>query len=112
MLLLPWRLHGAKSTRRSDPIEIHFPHKGFPRAGEAFCSTPLKNHPCPAGLDVALIYKYYDLARLGDGLAREHYLTLEKRAGDCVGCGHCDGRCPFHVAQSSRMQEILAYFGA
>ena len=69
-------------------------------------------HPCPAGLDVALINKYYDLARLGDGLAREHYLTLEKRAGDCVGCGHCDGRCPFHVAQRSRMQEILAYFGA
>lgn len=48
-------------------------------------------HPCPAGLDVALINKYYDLARLGDGLAREHYLTLEKQAGDCVGCGHCDG---------------------
>ena len=35
--------------------------------------------PCPAGLDVALINKYYDLARLGDGLAREHYLTPEKR---------------------------------
>lgn len=69
-------------------------------------------HPCPAGLDVALINKYYDLARLGDSLAREHYLTLEKRAGDCGGCGHCDGRCPFHVAQSSRMQEILSYFGA
>ena len=69
-------------------------------------------HPCPAGLDIGLINKYYDLSRLGDGLAREHYLTLEKQAGDCVGCGHCDGRCPFHVAQSSRMQEILSYFGA
>lgn len=53
-----------------------------------------------------------DLALQGDALAREHYLTLEKRAGDCIGCGHCDGRCPFHVAQSRRMQEILAYFGA
>ncbi len=69
-------------------------------------------HPCPAGLDIALINKYYDLARLGDALAREHYLTLEKRAGDCVGCGHCDRRCPFHVRQSARMQEIRAYFGA
>ena len=53
-----------------------------------------------------------DLALQGDALAREHYRTLEKRAGDCIGCGHCDGRCPFHVAQSRRMQEILAYFGA
>ena len=36
----------------------------------------------------------------------------EKRPGDCIGCGHCDIRCPFHVAQSRRMQDILAYFGA
>ena len=69
-------------------------------------------HPCPAGLDVALINKYNDLAMQGDNLAREHYLTLEKRAGDCVGCGHCDSRCPFHVAQSQRMQTIQTYFGA
>lgn len=69
-------------------------------------------HPCPAGLDIALINKYYDLAQLGDKLAKEHYLTLEKTAGDCIGCGHCDSRCPFHVAQSERMQSIRAYFGA
>ena len=69
-------------------------------------------HPCPAGLDIALINKYYDLARLGDKLAREHYLTLERTASDCLSCGHCDRRCPFHVVQSRRMQEILAYFGA
>lgn len=69
-------------------------------------------HPCPAGLDIALINKHYDLAMQGDNPAREHYLTLEKRAGDCIGCGHCDSRCPFHVAQSRRMQDILAYFGA
>ena len=69
-------------------------------------------HPCPAGLDIALINKYYDLAQLGDKLAKEHYLTLEKTAGDCIGCGHCDSRFPFHVAQSERMQTIRAYFGA
>ena len=68
-------------------------------------------HPCPAGLDIALINKYYDLAKLGDGLAKEHYLTLEKTAQDCASCGHCDNRCPFHVHQSQRIQEILAYFG-
>lgn len=70
------------------------------------------NHcqPCPAGLDVGLINKYYDLARAGDQLARSHYDKLEKKAGGCVGCGHCDNRCPFHVAQSDRMAEIHAYF--
>ena len=71
------------------------------------------NHcqPCPAGLNVGLINKYYDLASAGDSMAAEHYLGLEKKASDCVSCGHCDDRCPFHVAQSDRMQTIAAYFG-
>ncbi len=67
-------------------------------------------HPCPAGLDIGLINKYYDLSKLGDALAAEHYLTLEKTASDCVQCGHCNSRCPFHVDQMARMQEIETYF--
>ena len=67
--------------------------------------------PCPAGLEIGLINKYYDLSRLGDNLACEHYRTLEKTAADCVQCGHCNGRCPFHVDQMTRMQEIAGYFG-
>ena len=42
----------------------------------------------------------------GDALAVEHYRTLEKKAADCVHCGHCDRRCPFGVKQSDRMREI------
>ncbi len=80
--------------------------------GKACARLCRRCHPCPAGLDIALINKYYDLAQLGDKLAKEHYLTLEKTAGDCIGCGHCDSRFPFHVAQSERMQTIRAYFGA
>lgn len=68
-------------------------------------------HPCPAGLDIGLINKYYDLALLGDSLAEEHYRTLEKTAKDCVKCGHCDQRCLFQVKQQARMEEILSYFG-
>ncbi len=67
-------------------------------------------HPCPAGLDIGLINKYYDLSKLGDTLAAEHYLTLEKTASDCVQCGHCNSRCPFHVDQMARMREIETYF--
>ena len=71
------------------------------------------NHcqPCPAGLNIGLINKYYDLARIGDRLAADHYAKLEKRASDCISCGHCDRRCPFHVHQSERMAEIASYFG-
>lgn len=68
-------------------------------------------HPCPAGLDIATINKYYDLAKIGDELAADHYRHLERHASDCVQCGHCNRRCPFHVDQMARMNEIAAYFG-
>lgn len=67
--------------------------------------------PCPAGLNVGLINKYYDLALSGDALARKHYEKLEVKAGNCVNCGHCNSRCPFHVDQMERMETIRAYFG-
>ena len=83
-----------------------------PQDAEGICVYCNHCAPCPAGLDVGLINKYYDLSRAGDVLAKDHYANLEKKAFDCVGCGHCDSRCPFHVAQSGRMKEIAAYFGA
>ena len=64
------------------------------------------------GIDVGLVNKYYDLARMGDALAVEHYRSLALNASACVGCGHCDSRCPFGVAQSKRMKEINDYFEA
>ena len=68
-------------------------------------------HPCPANIDIGLINKYYDLAVQGDILAKEHYMTLEKTAADCIRCGHCNRRCPFKVMQMERMNEIKNYFG-
>ncbi len=85
---------------------------GFtPREAAGSCVYCNHCQPCPAGLDVGLINKYYDLALAGDALAKDHYVNLGKTASQCVACGHCDSRCPFHVAQSSRMKEISAYFG-
>lgn len=70
------------------------------------------NHcqPCPAGLDVGLINKYYDLSKAGDALAKSHYENLAVKANACTGCGHCNKRCPFHVDQIARMKEIDSYF--
>ena len=70
------------------------------------------NHckPCPAGIDIGLVNKYYDLARAGDPLAADHYRTLSRGAEGCTRCGHCARRCPFHVDQPARMGEIARYF--
>ena len=82
-----------------------------PQEAKGICVYCNHCQPCPAGLDVGLINKYYDLTRAGDELAKNHYANLEKKAGDCVGCGRCDLRCPFHVGQTERMQIIQTYFG-
>ena len=70
------------------------------------------NHcqPCPIGLNVGLINKYYDLALAGDEMAKGHYQKLPIHANACIQCGHCESRCPFHVKQETRMEEIAGYF--
>lgn len=81
-----------------------------PEAAMGHCVYCNHCQPCPAGIDVGLVNKYYDLALAGDAMAANHYEKLTVKADACIGCGHCDKRCPFHTAQSTRMKEIAAYF--
>lgn len=70
------------------------------------------NHckPCPAGIDIGLVNKYYDLALAGDNMAKNHYSKLEIKASACLRCGHCNHRCPFKVNQMEKMEKIASYF--
>ncbi len=81
--------------------------------GQAIGKCVCCNHcaPCPMGIDIGSVNKFYDLAKLGDDMAKEHYLALQKHASDCIGCGHCNSRCPFSVDQAGRIQVIRDYFG-
>lgn len=71
------------------------------------------NHcqPCPAGIDIGIVNKYYDLSLAGDHMAENHYHKLAVKADACLRCGHCNSRCPFRVKQQERMKEISVYFG-
>jgi predicted aldo/keto reductase-like oxidoreductase len=70
------------------------------------------NHclPCPKGIDIGLVNKYYDLALVGDKLAFDHYKKLKIKASSCIKCGHCNSRCPFKVKQMEKMTKIAKYF--
>ena len=82
-----------------------------PRDADGICVYCNHCQPCPMGLNVGLINKYYDLALAGDEMAKGHYQKLPVHASDCIQCGHCESRCPFHVKQEVRMKEIAHYFG-
>ncbi|MBR5328850.1 MAG: aldo/keto reductase [Firmicutes bacterium] len=84
--------------------------KAAPKEAQGRCVYCSHCAPCPKGIDIALVNKYYDLAKGGDPLAADHYMTLKTKAGACVECGKCRRRCPFGVDQPERMMEIRKYF--
>ena len=70
--------------------------------------------PCPAGLDIGMINKFYDLATMQPEVpatVRSHYEALEHTASACIGCRSCESRCPFGVPIAERMENAAALFG-
>ena len=80
--------------------------------------------PCPAGIDIATVNKFYDLAvmpaKMAEGAAElhavpagiaDHYRQLDAKASACIQCGGCEERCPFSVPVRERMEKAAALFG-
>lgn len=71
--------------------------------------------PCPMFIDVADVTKYLHLAQAQGEIpetVREHYRALEHHAGECIGCGACESRCPFGVNVRENMRMATELFGA
>ena len=69
--------------------------------------------PCPAGIDIAMVNKLYDLAVMQKEVpaaVREHYRALSANATDCIACGGCEERCPFGVPVVERMEKAKKLF--
>ena len=63
--------------------------------------------PCPRYIDVASVTKFLNLARAQGSVpetVREHYEVLSHHAGECIRCGACETRCPFHVPVMENMK--------
>ena len=65
--------------------------------------------PCPAGIDIAAVNRYLDIARLDTehvppGVCL-HYKSLEHHGDECTDCGNCEDRCPFGVPVVANMAE-------
>ena len=70
--------------------------------------------PCAAELDIAMINKYYDLAEMqaeAPATVKSHYMLLEHKASECIGCQECESRCPFGVSIAERMRKTAELFG-
>ena len=70
--------------------------------------------PCPKHIDVAMVTKLLNLTIAQNGAAeteRGHYAALDAHAGDCIGCGACEKRCPFSVPVMKNMRLAAQTFG-
>lgn len=70
--------------------------------------------PCPENIDIAMVNKLYDLAAMHDEVpatVRAHYAALTANAANCIGCGGCESRCPFHVPVVERMAKAKKLLG-
>ena len=70
--------------------------------------------PCPQGIDIPTVNKFYDLASLHETVpdsVLDHYRALDVTASACIACHACESRCPFGVKVADKMARAAELFG-
>jgi len=92
-------------------------NKGAAKADGNGTGCTYCNHcaPCPVGIDIAAVNELLDEVQQNGGVVSDEiaakYKKLKYHAGDCVGCGQCEDRCPFGVPIREKMDEAQVVFG-
>lgn len=97
-----FEVYGQKKQRRSYRV-LGTLLKKQDKVGCVYCESC---YPCPVGIRIADVNRYFDRYKKGDVSAKKEYLQLERLASDCIRCGNCNRRCPYHVAQKGHMKKI------
>ena len=82
--------------------------------GTQFCRRCNYCQPCTAGIQISGIFVLEGYLRrygLGDW-AQQRYAGMAKKAGDCVGCGACEARCPYQLPIREMLARCKGEFGA
>ena len=81
--------------------------------GTNFCRRCNYCAPCTAGINIPLqftIEGYYSRYNLQEW-ATAKYRANTKNASDCIGCGVCEERCPYHLPIREMMKRVESVFG-
>lgn len=82
--------------------------------GTSFCRRCNYCQPCTAGIGIYQVFLFEGyLDRYGlESWARDRYGAMSAKAGDCVECGLCEERCPYHLPIRKMMKRCAEKFGA
>lgn len=81
--------------------------------GSNFCRRCNYCAPCTVGINIPSVFLFagylqrYNLADWG----KERYSTLDKKASECIECGVCETRCPYHLPIREMMKTCARDFG-
>ena len=81
--------------------------------GTQFCRRCNYCAPCTVGISIpsAFLFEGY-LSRYGlEDWARDRYKTMTHTAGECIGCGQCETRCPYHLPIREMLKKTAEKFG-
>ncbi len=80
--------------------------------GESFCRRCNYCAPCTVGINIPAVFLFEGyLSRYGlADWARARYATLKATASDCIACGACEGRCPYHLPIREMMKRAATAF--
>ena len=82
--------------------------------GTQFCRRCNYCQPCPQGIGISMVFLMEGyLSRYGlEEWATLRYNSMAKKAGDCVGCGACEARCPYELPIREMLKRCKEKFGA
>lgn len=81
--------------------------------GTDFCRRCNYCAPCTVGINIPSVFLFagylqrYDLA----DWAKSRYSTLKVKASECIGCGKCEPRCPYHLPIREKLKKCAQDMG-
>jgi hypothetical protein len=79
------------------------------RLGKDFCRMCEYCMPCPQGINITfsmIMDQYYTRYDLKDWAKQRYQQLSGPRADACIGCGTCEGKCPYELPIVERMKRV------
>jgi len=107
-------LQAANDTSPLSADELEQMERIRQELGTNFCRRCNYCAPCTAGINIPNAFLFHGyLSRYGlEEWARGRYNGMSAKAGDCVACGACEERCPYHLPIREMLKQVAADFGA
>ena len=111
---LEQNIAAVSDTTPLSPAELEKMEQVRKELGTQFCRRCNYCAPCAAGIsipNVILFDGYFSRYGLADW-AKDSYMSMPKKASDCIGCGICETRCPYNLPIREMLKKAAEHFGA